>query len=149
MKKVIFDIFEDDILDLSKILLFSILGVLPTVYNVFYEKFGMNLDYGFEGILGQFLMWLWLKKYKINQGIKPSFTDLIRDFILAFFISMFFTEVVKKLFPALLENSSENSLYYTTLIAIGCGAFYEKIIKKIVKKADSLEKSDEDDEKKK
>lgn len=117
-----FDEYYDEIKTVS----FVVFGFGPAMTN-FLVKHGLDIDFFYLGVAGQGVMWF----YRWSQGEeranrkKPrGLVALAGHHIVAGFMAMILTEYFFK-------ESLKDYALTKDIIAVGVGAFYEFIIKKV------------------
>ena len=115
---------------------------LAPLFELF-DKYGLESDYGIFAVLGQFVIYIakylypdWFPK-KEKIGVVTWILRFIGNNILAFVFGIFCT-------PLVAEYVGEQNL---SIIAISAfvGAFYELVLKRIIKYAYKLSKTNKDE----
>lgn len=114
---------------------------LAPILEVF-QKYGLQTDYGFFAVLGQFVIYIarylypdWFPKQE-KIGVVTWILRFIGNNILAFVFGIFCT-------PMVAQYVGEQNL---SIVAISAcvGAFYELVLKRIIKYAYKLSKTSKD-----
>jgi len=128
----------DDLQDFCAMLFFVIFGQIPIF--TFLHKYGLNTDYGFFAVGGQCCIYIakklypnWFPKqpeYSIGSWLSRFFGNCVLAWTFGVFATEYFSKYV-----------GEYNLQIAT-IALGVGAFYEMILKPLVKYAYKFSKPD-------
>ena len=118
-----FDSYYDSI----KALMIVVFGLAPSI-SAFLVKYNLNIDYFYFGISGQGAVWFyrWSQGEVRDEKRPKGMIAVTGHLILAGFLSMLLTEYFLK--TELKDLSLTN-----VLTAVGIGAFYELIVKRIIK----------------
>lgn len=128
----------DEYYDSIKAVLIVVLGIAPSIAS-FLIKYNLNIDNFYFGIAGQGVVWFYrwsqgeLREKKRPKGI----IVVIGHLVVAGFLSMLLTEYI-------LHTQLKELSLTTVLAAVGIGAFYELLIKRITNAVGVLLNTSED-----
>lgn len=137
---------SDLLIDLKQLIATAVFAIawLAPILEIF-EKYGLESDYGIFAVLGQFVIYIarylypdWFPKQE-KIGVVTWILRFIGNNILAFVFGIFCT-------PMVAQYVGEQNL---SIVAISAcvGGFYELVLKRIIKYAYKLSKSNKDEPK--